>query len=59
MYRSNTSSDVHAIGAELWIGSKLASRVEPVHCLVLTEGQQVKAHLRRTLRAFSEITVLS
>jgi len=53
MYRSNASSDVHAVSAELWIGGKLASRVEPVHCLGLTEGQ-VKAHLRRVLRAFSE-----
>jgi len=53
MYRNNASSDVHAVGAELWIGGKLASRVEPVHCLGLTEGQ-VKAHLRRVLRAFSE-----
>lgn len=53
MYRSNASSDVHAIGAELWIGGKLVSRVEPVHCLGLTEGQ-VKAHLRRALRALSE-----
>ncbi|MBV8885397.1 MAG: hypothetical protein JO235_15580 [Chroococcidiopsidaceae cyanobacterium CP_BM_RX_35] len=53
MYRSNASSDVHAVGAELWIGGKLASKVEPVHCLGLTEGQ-VKAHLRRVLRAFSE-----
>lgn len=53
MYRSNASSDVHAVGAELWLGGKLASRVEPIHCLGLTEGQ-VKIHLRRILRAFSE-----
>ena len=53
MYRSNASSDVHAVGAELWIGGKLVSRVEPVHCLGLTEGQ-VKTHLRRVLQAFSE-----
>ena len=37
MYRGNASSDVHAVGAELWSGGKLASRVEPVHCLGLTE----------------------
>ena len=53
MYRSNASSDVHAVGAELWIGGKLGSRIEPVHCLGLTEGQ-VKMHLRHVLRAFSE-----
>lgn len=53
MYRSNASSDVHAIGSELWIGGTLVARVEPVHCLGLTEGQ-VKAHLRRALRALSE-----
>lgn len=53
MYRSNASSDVHAVGAELWIGGTLVARVEPVHCLGLTEGQ-VKAHLRRALRALSE-----
>ena len=53
MYRSNASSDVHAVGAQLWIGGKLASSVEPVHCLGLTEGQ-VKIHLRQILRAFSE-----
>ncbi len=53
MYRDNASSDVHAVGAQLWLGGQLASRVEPVHCLGLTEGQ-VKAHLRRVLRVLSE-----
>ena len=53
MYRSNATSDVHAVSAELWIGGKLASRVEPVHCLGLTEGQ-VKTHLRRVLRGATQ-----
>lgn len=53
VYRSNAASDVHAVGVELWVGGKQVTRVPPVHCLGLTEGQ-VKGHLRQVLQVLSQ-----
>lgn len=53
IYRSNSTSDVHAVGVELWVGSKQVTRVTPVHCLGLTEGQ-VKGHLHQVLQVLSQ-----
>lgn len=53
IYRSNSTTDVHAVGVELWVGGKQITRVTPVHCLGLTEGQ-VKGHLRQVLQVLSQ-----
>lgn len=53
VYRSNASSEVHAVGAELWVGGNLVTRVQPKHTLGMTEGQ-VKQYLRQVLQELSE-----
>lgn len=53
LYRTNASTDVHAVGAELWIGGKLVTSVRPIHTEGLTEGQ-VKNHLRQILKALTQ-----
>jgi hypothetical protein len=44
---------LHALGAELWLGNDRVAKIEPVHCLGLTEAQ-VKTLLVRILEAFSQ-----
>jgi hypothetical protein len=52
-YRETKTSLLHAVGAELWLGDTRAARVEPVHCLGLTESQ-IEALLRQFLVEFSK-----
>jgi hypothetical protein len=52
-YRATKDSPLHAIGAELWVGNDRVAKIEPVHCLGLTEGQ-VKTLLVRILDVFSQ-----
>ncbi|MDX2243079.1 MAG: hypothetical protein NW224_20555 [Leptolyngbyaceae cyanobacterium bins.302] len=52
-YRVTKDSPLHALGAELWIGNDRVAKVEPVHCLGLTE-LQVKTLLVRILDVFSQ-----
>ncbi|OLP15761.1 hypothetical protein BST81_24380 [Leptolyngbya sp. 'hensonii'] len=52
-YRQTKDSPLHAIGAELWIGNDRVAKIEPVHCLGLTETQ-VKTLLVRILEGFSQ-----
>lgn len=53
VYRSNSTTDVHAVGVELWVGGRLVTRVPPVHCLGLTKGQ-VTGHLSQVLQVLSQ-----
>jgi hypothetical protein len=52
-YRETKQSPLHAIGAELWVGNDQVAKIEPVHCLGLTE-LQVKTLLLRILDGFSQ-----
>ncbi|KAB8318689.1 hypothetical protein SD81_014735 [Tolypothrix campylonemoides VB511288] len=52
-YRETKDSPLHALGAELWMGNDRVAKIEPVHCLGLTESQ-VKMLLVRILSVFSE-----
>lgn len=52
-YRERKDAPLHAIGAELWSGNDRIARIEPVHCLGLTEAQ-VKTLLVRILDGFSQ-----
>lgn len=52
-YRVTKDSPLHALGAELWMGNDRVAKVEPVHCLGLTE-LQVKTLLVRILDVFSQ-----
>lgn len=53
LYRTNASTDVHAVGAQLWVGGKLVTSVRPIHTLGMTEGQ-VKNYLRQVLKDLSQ-----
>lgn len=52
-YRERKTSPLHALGAELWIGNDRVAKIEPVHCLGLTE-MQIKTLLMRILDGFSQ-----
>jgi hypothetical protein len=52
-YRETKDAPLHAIGAELWMGNDRVAKIEPVHCLGLTE-LQVKTLLLRILDGFSQ-----
>lgn len=52
-YRETKDSPLHALGAELWMGNDRIAKIEPVHCLGLTESQ-VKTLLIQILNVFSE-----
>jgi hypothetical protein len=52
-YRETKDSPLHALGAELWLGNNRVAKIEPVHCLGLTE-LQVKTLLLRILDGFSQ-----
>lgn len=52
-YRETKNSPLHALGAELWIGNDRVAKIEPVHCLGLTEIQ-IKTLLLRILEGFSQ-----
>lgn len=52
-YRATKDAPLHALGAELWISNDRVAKIEPVHCLGLTEAQ-VKMLLVRILEAFSQ-----
>ncbi len=52
-YRTTRDSPLHALGAEFWMGDDRIARVEPVHCLGLTE-LQVKTLLLQILHTFSQ-----
>jgi len=52
-YRRRKDAPLHAIGAELWSGNDRIARIEPVHCMGLTEAQ-VKTVLARILEQFSQ-----
>ncbi|WP_250123518.1 hypothetical protein [Chroococcidiopsis sp. CCMEE 29] len=52
-YRQTKDSPLHALGAELWMGNDRIAKIEPVHCLGLTE-MQVKNLLVRILDGFSQ-----
>jgi len=51
-YRETKNSPLHALGAELWIGNHRVAKIQPVHCLGLTEIQ-IKTLLLRILDGFS------
>jgi hypothetical protein len=52
-YRITKDAPLHALGAELWMGNDRVAKIEPVHCLGLTEAQ-VKTLLVRILDVFSQ-----
>ena len=52
-YRVTKDAPLHAVGAELWMGNDRVAKVEPLHCLGLTESQ-VKTLLLRILDSFSQ-----
>lgn len=52
-YRETKTSPLHALGAELWLGNDRVAKIEPVHCLGLTE-LQIKTLLVRILDGFSQ-----
>jgi hypothetical protein len=52
-YRETKQSPLHAISAELWMGNDRVAKIEPVHCLGLTE-LQIKTLLLRILEGFSQ-----
>jgi hypothetical protein len=52
-YRETKQSPLHALGAELWLGNDRVAKLEPVHCLGLTEVQ-IKTLLVRILEGFSQ-----
>lgn len=52
-YRETKTSPLHALGAELWVGNDRVAKIEPVHCLGLTE-LQIKTLLVRILDGFSQ-----
>lgn len=51
-YRVTKDAPLHALGAELWMGNNRVAKIEPVHCLGLTE-LQIKTLLVRILDVFS------
>lgn len=51
-YRETKDAPLHALGAELWMGNDRVAKIEPVHCLGLTEIH-IKTLLVRILDAFS------
>jgi len=53
LYRERVGDPLHAVGAELWVGSQKVAAIAPVHTLGMTGGQ-VKAYLRQVLEAFSQ-----
>lgn len=54
-YRETKDAPLHAIGAELWMGNDRVARVEPVHCLGLTESH-LKTLLLHILEHFSQFS---
>jgi hypothetical protein len=52
-YRETKDAPLHALGAELWVGNDRVAKIDPVHCLGLTE-LQVKTLLLRILDGFSQ-----
>lgn len=52
-YRETKDSPLHALGAELWMGNDRVAKIEPVHCLGLTEIH-IKTLLVRILDTFSQ-----
>jgi len=53
LYRERVGDPLHAVGAELWVGSQKVAAIAPVHTLGMS-GSQVKAYLRQVLQAFSQ-----
>lgn len=53
LYRARVGDPLHAVSAELWVGSKKVAEIEPVHTFGMT-GSQVKTYLRQVLQAFSQ-----
>lgn len=54
-YRETKDSPLHAVGAELWMGNDRVARIEPVHCLGLTE-LHIKTLLVQILQHFSQFS---
>ena len=52
-YRETKQSPLHALGAELWLGNDRVAKIEPVHCLGLSE-MQIKTLMLRILDGFSQ-----
>lgn len=44
---------LHAMGAELWLGTEQQAKIEPVHCLALSQ-EQVGKLTQQVLQKFSE-----
>ncbi len=44
---------LHAMGAELWLGTEPQAKIEPVHCLALSQ-EQVGRLTQQVLQKFSE-----
>jgi hypothetical protein len=44
---------LHAIGAELWLGTEQQAKIEPVHCFALSQ-EQVGTLTQQILKKFSE-----
>lgn len=52
LYRERIDAPLHAVGAEVWMGQKQLTRLEPVHCLGLS-NKQVAEYLQSVLQQFS------
>ncbi|MBV8887017.1 MAG: hypothetical protein JO235_23900, partial [Chroococcidiopsidaceae cyanobacterium CP_BM_RX_35] len=51
-YRKRKDDDLHALGAELWVGQQKQESLPPVHTLGWTEGD-VKAYIRELVKEYA------
>ena len=52
-YRETKDAPLHALSAELWMGNHRVAKIEPIHCLGLSESQ-IRALLTHFLSEFSQ-----
>jgi len=52
-YRRRKPITIHALAAELWVGTEKKASIEPFHCLGLTE-EQTSHLIKQMLQTFSE-----
>lgn len=52
LYRTRVNAPLHAIAAELWVGSKKVAEIEPVHTLGMTRSP-IETYASQMLQVFS------
>jgi hypothetical protein len=53
LYRQHKDAPVHAVAAEVWLGSGLVAGIKPVHCLGM-RGPEVKEYIQDMLELLNQ-----